>query len=162
MVAAFHKPIEALEIRQQWTIRSLVVDRLKSISRALKNPSNKHKAGSPRSSKGKPALFYLPDQIQIVRINKKSEPISYSEDKVRISIFWSEWRESNSRPLEPHSSALPKLRYTRISLRACRSQLHYYTGCDGFCQGFFYIFQPACSSRTTPSSRVTLKVTFSP
>ena len=22
-------------------------------------------------------------------------------------VFWSEWRESNSRPLEPHSSALP-------------------------------------------------------
>ena len=39
---------------------------------------------------GKPALFYLPDQIQIVCKNKKSEPISYSEDKVRISIFWSE------------------------------------------------------------------------
>ena len=24
-----------------------------------------------------------------------------------INGFWSEWRESNSRPLEPHSSALP-------------------------------------------------------
>ena len=23
------------------------------------------------------------------------------------AIVWSEWRESNSRPLEPHSSALP-------------------------------------------------------
>ena len=30
-------------------------------------------------------------------------------------LFQSEWRESNSRPLEPHSSALPKLRYTRTS-----------------------------------------------
>ena len=34
---------------------------------------------------------------------------------VKSLDFWSEWRESNSRPLEPHSSALPKLRYTRIS-----------------------------------------------
>ena len=24
-----------------------------------------------------------------------------------LVFFWSEWRESNSRPLEPHSSALP-------------------------------------------------------
>ena len=27
--------------------------------------------------------------------------------------FWSEWRESNSRPLEPHSSALPNCAITR-------------------------------------------------
>src|SRR5699024_7028085 len=37
-----------------------------------------------------------------------------------LTVLWSEWRESNSRPLEPHSSALPKLRYTRIKLRALR------------------------------------------
>ena len=35
---------------------------------------------------------------------------------VKSLDLWSEWRESNSRPLEPHSSALPKLRYTRISV----------------------------------------------
>ena len=41
-----------------------------------------------------------------------------SRTVVRLGIIWSEWRESNSRPLEPHSSALPKLRYTRISSSA--------------------------------------------
>ena len=30
-----------------------------------------------------------------------------SRTVVRLGIIWSEWRESNSRPLEPHSSALP-------------------------------------------------------
>ena len=33
----------------------------------------------------------------------------HSKKAIDLSIngFWSEWRESNSRPLEPHSSALP-------------------------------------------------------
>src|SRR5699024_2674 len=40
----------------------------------------------------------------------------------KLTVFWSEWRESNSRPLEPHSSALPKLRYTRIWAPPVRSE----------------------------------------
>ena len=39
--------------------------------------------------------------------------------KVLLRCVWSEWRESNSRPLEPHSSALPKLRYTRKCAPPC-------------------------------------------
>ena len=57
--------------------------------------------------------------------------------------LWSEWRESNSRPLEPHSSALPKLRYTRISRSASlpkRGDKRYYTQIGGICQPFFAIF----------------------
>ena len=63
---------------------------------------------------------------------------------VKSLDLWSEWRESNSRPLEPHSSALPKLRYTRTSDRACRSRLNQYTRRMVFCQAlfsnFFFIF----------------------
>ena len=59
---------------------------------------------------------------------------------VKSLDFWSEWRESNSRPLEPHSSALPKLRYTRTSDRACRSQLNQYTRRMVFCQALFSNF----------------------
>ena len=57
--------------------------------------------------------------------------------------LWSEWRESNSRPLEPHSSALPKLRYTRISTAASlpkRGDMKYYTQMQQFCQPIFAIF----------------------
>ena len=39
--------------------------------------------------------------------NRESEHISNLEDCVRIIIIWSECRDSNSRPLEPHSSAIP-------------------------------------------------------
>ena len=39
--------------------------------------------------------------------NRESEHISNLEDCVRIIISWSEWGDSNSRHLEPKSSALP-------------------------------------------------------
>ena len=39
--------------------------------------------------------------------NRESEHIFNLEDCVRIIISWSEWRDSNSRHLEPKSSALP-------------------------------------------------------
>ena len=66
-----------------------------------------------------PTGAFIASQTLIFRKKKKkqSEPISYRK-QVRIIFVWSEWRESNSRPLEPHSSALPKLRYTRISSSA--------------------------------------------
>ena len=85
--------------------------------------------------------------------------------KKRPPVFtdglWSEWRESNSRPLEPHSSALPKLRYTRISLRALRltASSLYRTG--PVLSRVFSRFQTAVS-RTTPSARSTAKDTSSP
>ena len=62
---------------------------------------------------------------------------------VKSLDLWSEWRESNSRPLEPHSSALPKLRYTRISTAASlpkRGDMRYYTQIQQFCQQIFTIF----------------------
>ena len=64
---------------------------------------------------------------------------------VKSLDLWSEWRESNSRPLEPHSSALPKLRYTRISTAASlpkRGDIKYYTRRAPVCQHFFAIFWP--------------------
>ena len=36
--------------------------------------------------------------------NDKSEPVPYLEDSVRIIIDWSEWRDLNSRPLDPQSN----------------------------------------------------------
>ena len=60
-----------------------------------------------------------------------------------VWLLWSEWRESNSRPLEPHSSALPKLRYTRISRSASlpkRGDKRYYTQARPFCQQIFRLF----------------------
>ena len=39
--------------------------------------------------------------------NRESEHIFNLEDCVRIIISWSEWGDSNSRHLEPKSSALP-------------------------------------------------------
>ena len=62
---------------------------------------------------------------------------------VKSLDLWSEWRESNSRPLEPHSSALPKLRYTRISTAASlpkRGDKKYYTQARPFCQQIFRLF----------------------
>ena len=62
---------------------------------------------------------------------------------VKSLDLWSEWRESNSRPLEPHSSALPKLRYTRISTAASlpkRGDKRYYTQARPFCQQIFRLF----------------------
>ena len=62
---------------------------------------------------------------------------------VKSLDLWSEWRESNSRPLEPHSSALPKLRYTRISTAASlpkRGDMKYYTQMQQLCQPIFAIF----------------------
>ena len=38
-------------------------------------------------------------RAKIQNSTKKTSPVEL--------VFWSEWRESNSRPLEPHSSALP-------------------------------------------------------
>ena len=39
--------------------------------------------------------------------NRESEHIFNLEDCVRIIISWSELLDSNQRPLEPHSSAIP-------------------------------------------------------
>ena len=39
--------------------------------------------------------------------NRESEHIFNLEDCVRIIISWSEWGDSNSRHLDPKSSALP-------------------------------------------------------
>ena len=52
---------------------------------------------------------------------------------------WSEWRESNSRPLEPHSSALPNCA-TPGHRWAVSNQLVYYTELQGKSQYLFWIF----------------------
>ena len=43
----------------------------------------------------------------ILNRNDKSEHITNLDNVVRIIIVWSEWRDLNSRPLDPQSSALP-------------------------------------------------------
>ena len=72
---------------------------------------------------------------------------SLSETSSDYFCLLIQWRESNSRPLEdPHSSALPKLRYTRISTAASlpkRGDMRYYTQIQQFCQQilqFFFAF----------------------
>ena len=82
-------------------------------------------------------LWSNPDEVSPQ--TKKNPTIS----NVKSLDLWSEWRESNSRPLEPHSSALPKLRYTRISTAASlpkRGDMRYYTQIQQFCQQIFTIF----------------------
>lgn len=67
------------------------------------------KAGPPLSSEEGlpfPLTASNPDS-QILCKKQKSEPISHREDQVRISISWSEWRDSNSRPPAPKAGALP-------------------------------------------------------
>ena len=58
--------------------------------------------------------------------HKKSEPFSYRE-KVRIFMIWCEWRESNSRPLEPHCASLENTMYNPIlpRLSIVKFQMHY-------------------------------------
>ena len=58
--------------------------------------------------------------------NKQSEPISYRK-QVRIIFVWSEWRESNSRPLEPHCASLENTMYNPIllGLSIVKFQMYY-------------------------------------
>ena len=79
-------------------------------------------------------------QNQMRSAHKQKNP---TISNVKSLDLWSEWRESNSRPLEPHSSALPKLRYTRISTAASlpkRGDKKYYTQMWLLCQRFFENF----------------------
>ena len=48
--------------------------------------------------------------LRQIREKTKQKTVLLLQDGFR----WSEWRDSNSRPLEPHSSTLPKLSYTRM------------------------------------------------
>ena len=88
----------------------------------------------------KPFLFHqLSWWFFFTKVLNKNPTIS----NVKSLDLWSEWRESNSRPLEPHSSALPKLRYTRISTAAPlpkRGDKRYYTQARPFCQQIFRLF----------------------
>ena len=45
--------------------------------------------------------------IEAVKNKKAPNPFGFDAPADLDSHLWSEWRESNSRPLEPHSSALP-------------------------------------------------------
>ena len=76
--------------------------------------------GTPPAGVGKGDCYYEEESIQpqclssicfclkdILNTNDKSEPIPHLENSVRIIIDWSEWRDLNSRPLDPQSSALP-------------------------------------------------------
>ena len=47
-------------------------------------------------------------------IKQKSERFSNLKEKVRIIIFWSEWRDLNPRPLGPEPSALPTALHPEI------------------------------------------------
>ena len=49
----------------------------------------------------------LPTDALTIYKQQKSRIREDSAFAVSDSHLWSEWRESNSRPLEPHSSALP-------------------------------------------------------
>lgn len=49
---------------------------------------------------------YLRLRLYIFKINKKSEPITYWCDVVRIILSWYAWRDSNARPTESESVTL--------------------------------------------------------
>ena len=58
--------------------------------------------------------------------NDKSEHTTHLDNVVRIIIVWSEWRDLNSRPLDPQSSALPTALHPDILFCcASRGQLVY-------------------------------------
>ena len=70
-----------------------------------------------------PALASL---NHILNRNDKSEHTTHLDNVVRIIIVWSEWRDLNSRPLDPQSSALPTALHPDFSLLlSCGSQLVY-------------------------------------
>ena len=52
----------------------------------------------------------------ILNRNDKSEHTTHLDHVVRIIIVWSEWRDLNSRPLDPQSSALPTALHPDIQL----------------------------------------------
>ena len=52
-------------------------------------------------------MGWVPLSKTVLHRNKKSEHIPNLENVVRIFLVWSECRDSNSGPLEPHSSAIP-------------------------------------------------------
>ena len=72
--------------------------------------------------------FSFPPLIlqNILNRNDKSEHITNLDNVVRIIIVWSEWRDLNSRPLDPQSSALPTALHPDILFCcASRGQLVY-------------------------------------
>ena len=64
--------------------------------------------------------------------NKKHRPNGRCFFADAGPAFWSEWRESNSRPLEPHSSALPNCATPGHSGPSI--SVYYYTGPYSVCQ----------------------------
>ena len=69
-----------------------------------------------------PALASL---NHILNRNDKSEHTTHLDNVVRIIIVWSEWRDLNSRPLDPQSSALPAALHPDADVRF--TQLDYIT-----------------------------------
>ena len=67
--------------------------------------------------------------------NRESEHIFNLEDCVRIIISWSELLDSNQRPLEPHSSAIPNFAKPGCCVSATR--LAYISMGIGKCQALF-------------------------
>ena len=57
--------------------------------------------------KGRNSIPALDLLMHTFNRNDKSEHITHLDNVVRIIIVWSEWRDLNSRPLDPQSSALP-------------------------------------------------------
>ena len=77
------------------------------LNKTPKTPkTTKTATGGARIGRIRPRRF-LCVLIQLFIQKEKSERISHLEDTVRIILFWSEWRDLNSRPLDPQSSALP-------------------------------------------------------
>ena len=54
----------------------------------------------------------------ILNRNDKSEHITHLDNVVRIIIVWSEWSDSNARPREPKSRALPTALHPDIHFSA--------------------------------------------
>ena len=76
-----------------------------------------------------------------------------SERELRSDSFWSEWRDLNSRPLDPQSSALPTAPHPDNVL--------YYNGCFGKKQAFFslsftFSFFPPKACYTASPAPITL------
>ena len=61
------------------------------------------------------------------------------------NFFWSECRDSNSRPLEPHSSAIPNFATPGYCLPSQTAYLYYHSS-SHISTPFFKFFQKCCGS----------------
>ena len=80
------------------------------------------------------------------------------EIHTNFTAFWSECRDSNSRPLEPHSSAIPNFAtpgFLIASLDCLNILAHLLEKCNHYFSFFYYFFAVAFECLIAPISRGT-------